>query len=125
MNENKAIIILAHGSRNSQAKEEFLKLVNSVSEKLPSYRIEPAFFQFSKYNLPNVLSKLAQEGYKKIRIIPAFLFQGMHINKDIPEAISKIKENLPDLEISLSITLWPDERISEIIVERIIEEPGC
>ena len=82
--KDEAIIILAHGSRNVQAVEEFLRLANLVQERLPSYRIEPAFFQFSENNLHRGLKKLAVSGYKKVKIVPVFLFEGVHIKEDIP-----------------------------------------
>ncbi len=120
--KDEAIIILAHGSRNVQAAEEFLRLANLVQERLPSYRIEPVFFQFSENNLHQGLKKLTISGYKKVKIVPVFLFEGVHIKEDIPKVISEEKRNFPDLEISLSGTLWPDKRITDIIADRIKEK---
>ena len=122
-NKDEAIIILAHGSRNKQVKEEFLKLAGLMKKRLPALRIEPALFQFSpEYNLPQVLENLSTEGYEKIRVIPLFLFKGVHIENDLPHVISREKTKFPQLKISISRVLWPDEKILDIIVERIKEE---
>ncbi len=119
LNTNEAIVILAHGSRKKVVEEEFLKLVNLIKKRLPSFRIEPALFQFSKRNLPMAFKKLSSEGYKKVKVVPLFLFRGVHIEDDIPAAISEEKNKYPELEISASGTLLPDERILDIVVDRI------
>ena len=121
VSKDEAIIILAHGSRDNQAKEEFLRSVNLVQKRLPSCRIEPACFQFSENDLPRALKRVAAAGFKRVKIIPVFLFEGVHVKQDIPQVISKEKSNFPELEISMSGTLWPDERILDIIKDRIEE----
>jgi len=121
MEKNEAIIILAHGSRKERVSEEFMKLAGQIQDRLPSIRIEPALFQFSKQDLPEALKKLASEGYNKIKIVPLFLFQGVHIKEDIPEVISGVKGDFPNMDISVSQTLWPDERILDILTLRIEE----
>ena len=121
-NKDEAIIILAHGSRKEQVKEEFLKLAGLMKKRLPTLRVEPALFQFSpEYSLPRVLENLSTEGYKKVGIVPLFLFKGVHIENDLPNTISREKVRFPQLEISISQVLWPDERILDIVIDRIKE----
>ena len=119
LNTNEAIVILAHGSKKKVVEEEFLELVNLIKKRLPSFRIEPALFQFSERNLPMAFKKLSSEGYKKIKVVPLFLFRGVHVENDIPAAISEEKDKCQELEISVSETLLPDERILDIVVDRI------
>jgi sirohydrochlorin ferrochelatase len=122
LEKDKAIIILVHGSRNEQVKEEFLKLVDLIRKRLTTLRIEPAIFQFSpEYSLSRILENLSDEGYKDVRIVPLFLFKGIHIKDDLPNIISREKSKYPYLNISISRTLWPDRRILNIIAERIKE----
>ena len=118
--ENEAIVILAHGSKKEGVEEEFLKFVNLIKKRLPSFRIEPALFQFSENNLPMALKKLSLEGYKKIKVVPLFLFRGVHVENDIPGVIQREKDKYPGFEVSISRTLLPDERILDIAIDRII-----
>lgn len=120
--KNEAIVVLAHGSRKKKVEQEFLKLVNLIKKRLPSIRIEPALFQFSENSLPAALKKLSAEGHKNIRVVPLFLFSGVHIEDDIPETVCRENDKYPGIEISVSGTLWPDERILDIAVDRIKEK---
>ncbi len=117
--KNEAIVILAHGSRKEKVEEEFLKLVSLIRKRLSSLRIEPALFQFSERSLQAALKKLSAEGYKNVRVVPLFLFRGVHIEDDIPNTVSRENDKYPGIEISVSGTLWPDERILNIVVDRI------
>ena len=119
LNTDEAVVILAHGSRKKEVEKEFSKLANLIKKRLPALRIEPALFQFSERNLPAALKKLSSEGYKKIKVVPLFLFRGVHVENDIPNAISEEKNKYPELETSISGTLLPDERILDIVVDRI------
>jgi len=122
MNEKQeAVIVVSHGSRDEEAKSAFLEVVALIRKKLPGIRIEPAFFQFSSQDIPKALEKLAQEKYKKIALLPLFLFSGVHVGQDIPDLIKRKKKRFPHLKILLTPPLWPDERIADIAVHRIKE----
>ena len=119
--KQKAVIVVGHGSRDKKAKLAFLEAVTLIKRKLKRVRIEPAFLQFSSQDVPKALGKLVREGYKEIVLFPLFLFQGIHVNQDIPDLIKKEKEKFPGLNIILTSPLWPDERIADIAVHRIKE----
>jgi len=119
--KQKAVIVVGHGSRDKKAKLAFLEVVALIKKKLKKVRIEPAFLQFSSQDVPKALEKLVQEGYKEIVLFPLFLFQGIHVNQDIPDLIKKEKERFSGLNIIPASPLWPDERIVDIAVQRIKE----
>ncbi|HDN85152.1 MAG TPA: hypothetical protein ENG47_05310 [Candidatus Aerophobetes bacterium] len=119
--KQKAVIVVGHGSRDKKAKLAFLEVVALIKKKLKKVRIEPAFLQFSSQDVPKALEKLVQEGYKEIVLFPLFLFQGIHVNQDIPDLIKKEKERFSRLNIIPASPLWPDERIVDIAVQRIKE----
>ncbi len=121
MAEDKAVIILGHGSRNKQAQLEFFDFVESVKEKQPDLCIEQASMELSPPDIPTVVNKLYNKGVRSIVVAPFFLFRGMHIVKDIPEIIEEQKSKYPDLNIVMSKGLLPDERLEEIVIERIRE----
>ena len=53
--------------------------------------------------------------------MPYFLFDGMHIIKDIPEEIAAYLENHKDMKISMGKTLGADKRIADVLCDRIKE----
>ena len=119
--KKEAIIILAHGSRNREAQEEFVNFTARLTRKQPGLRIEYACLQLVEPNLHEVIEHLYNEGIRYIAVIPFLLFRGMHIVRDIPEIIEKEKVTRPGLEIVLGNVLLPDERLQDIVIERIKE----
>lgn len=119
------VLILAHGSRRNETENTLLKIIDMVKAELRAdlntTLIEYAFLQFSKNNLETALNKLVDHGVTEIKIIPYFLFNGVHILEDIPAEINEFLEAYPEMKISLGQTLGADKRLADIIVDRVRE----
>ncbi len=114
------ILILAHGSKAVHTKKTLETIVKPVSEKLSDKLIQTAFMQFDDMNIENGLSALIEKGATEIKVIPYFLFDGIHIHEDIPNEIAAFTEKNPGIKITLGATLGTDSRLSEILVDRIL-----
>lgn len=115
----KGFLILAHGSRRIETKQMMEKMMIMIKEKNPDSLIENAFMELCNPLLSEGLDLLVSKGVTNITIIPYFLFEGIHIKKDIPNEISEYLKNKPNLTITMSQTLGADERLADIITERI------
>jgi len=113
-----AILILAHGSREKQTETTFDVLIDLVRSQTGQI-IETAFMEFSPRSITAGLENLATQGAKRIRVIPYFLFTGVHIKKDIPEEIAAFRQNNPDLDIILEDVIGTDPLIVDIVTRRI------
>jgi sirohydrochlorin ferrochelatase len=122
------ILILAHGSRQSETENTLQKIIEMVKEELKSglntNLIEYAFLQFSANNLETGLKKLVDRGVTEIKVIPYFLFAGIHILEDIPAEIDEFLKEYPNVKISFGQTLGADKRLAQIVVDRIKEMSG-
>lgn len=84
----KALIIVAHGSRMESANNETIVFFEALSSRLTNYsEIVPAFLEFTKPDLKTSIDTLAAKGIKEIVIFPLFLSGGSHLN-DIEKCIS-------------------------------------
>ena len=52
-------------------------------------------------------------------MVPYFLFEGIHIQKDIPEEIGEILKKYPGVQVEMGKTLGADERLADILTDRI------
>ncbi|MCL1803605.1 MAG: CbiX/SirB N-terminal domain-containing protein [Eubacteriaceae bacterium] len=121
---NKAIVILAHGSREDRTVDTLHSIVSQVREQLASEVdafVEEAFMQFRSESLKYRLDSLVERGYEDIAIIPYFLFDGVHIKEDIPAEIAEFESNNPNVKIKLGKTLGTDSRMASIVTDRILE----
>mgnify|MGYP000032091520 FL=1 len=115
------ILILAHGSRDKSAEDTIKKIISMLKKKMDNCIIEYAFLQFSQLTIQKGLDNLVDKGVKDIKIIPYFLFDGIHIRENIPREVEDYLKNNPDIKVSLGKTLGSDKRLAEILVDRIKE----
>ncbi len=113
------ILILAHGSRAEHTKNTLKTIVEPVREKLTDKIIQTAFMQFDDMNIDKGLTALMEKGATEIKVIPYFLFDGVHIHEDIPNEIAEFTKKHPSVSITLGKTLGTDPRLSDILVDRI------
>lgn len=117
----KAVLVLAHGSRNKETEQVLNWILEGVQAKAQIALIEGAFLQFSEKDLEAGIVALKEKGATDITIVPYFLFEGVHITEDIPEEIEKMKAKYPELHIQLGQILGADMRLVDILVDRIAE----
>jgi sirohydrochlorin ferrochelatase len=112
-----ALIILGHGSRNPAATEQFMELV----EQLRSRRDEPvlpAFMELAEPGLDAAVAEAVAGGATEIVVQPCFLFDGMHIRRDIPGMLSGFAVQHPDVAFRFGRPFGADPRLAEILMER-------
>lgn len=117
----KAILILAHGSREKNTEKTLEWIVEGVRKKSHIDLISEAYLQFSEKNIEAGIRELMDKGAKEITIIPYFLFEGVHIREDIPSEIKALKQKYPEVAIHFGRILGSDERLIDILADRIHE----
>lgn len=115
----KGIIILAHGSRQKATEETLVKIVEMMKVIVTDYEVEYGFMEFSEKSIEVGLDALVEKGIHDIVAVPYFLFDGIHIHEDIPELLEKYKEEHPEVSIKLGETLGADERLAQILADRV------
>lgn len=115
----KGVLLLGHGSRR-QVANEGLKVLAQMAGTGLGVRVEPVYFQFSRPTLADGVARLVAEGKKEIVIVPAFLFPGMHLHKDVPEALEELQRQYGEgVRFVLTPCIGPDPRLAEIVLERV------
>lgn len=113
------ILILAHGSKRQETEKILNSLVNKVKAKTGETLVYPAYLQFSEQNLGVGIDQLVKSGANNIKIVPMFLFDGIHVTQDIPNELDEIKKKYTGVDIKMSHHLGDDDRIADIIVDRV------
>jgi sirohydrochlorin cobaltochelatase len=116
---NKATILLFHGSKDPSWMEPFLALKEKVIEQSPNTRITHAFLQFGAPTLAEAVYALFTEGIRKFVVIPVFISARGHVVKDIPVLVEKAKKMFPDAEITISQAIGELPRVQQAMVENI------
>lgn len=117
----KAVIIFGHGSKANEALDTLKKIRDVVKPALDTDMVEVASMQFSEPDLPTCISELVQKGVEKIVIMPFFLYYGIHMQEDIPQILAQERAKYPQVEIVIASNLGADQRLADIVVEKIRE----
>lgn len=115
----KAIIVLGHGSKAPQALITLKRYGELVKTASGCEIVEIASLQFNKPDLPEALDTVISQGATRIIIVPLFLYNGIHMQEDIPAVIAEEKAKNPSVEITLADNLGADNRIVDIVMDRI------
>lgn len=143
---NVGILLISHGSRLPYGADVINKIADIYREKTDS-PVMISFMEMTKPSIPTAVNQLAEKGVEKIVAIPVFLAHGVHTKQDIPKLL-KIKKSDPeehehegkghshghghdhshgeeteeiqfDGEIIYTEPLGPDQRIVDIITDRV------
>lgn len=115
----RGVLILAHGSRVAATKETINQVIDIVRNKITDMPIEIAYMEFCEENIERGIKTLAEAGVTEIKAVPYFLFEGIHIREDIPNELAEILKKYPGVKVEMGKTLGADERLADIIVDRI------
>lgn len=121
------IILVGHGSPRKEANrmEMIGKILHaSMHPGCAGDCVQICYLQFEKPGLEETLAQAARSGAKRIIVHPFFLNSGMHVTKDIPEAIEGVKSLHPGPDFILSEPLGISAELVDVARERIMEACG-
>jgi sirohydrochlorin ferrochelatase len=119
------IVVLGHGSRASvgEANQVVFQITEIIKAKAGHDLVETAIMNRKSelQTIADAVKKLAVRGADNIVIVPMFFANGMHIQYDIPEEIEALKQELPNVTVTMAGHIGADPRIADILMERIRE----
>ena len=115
----KGVLVIAHGSRAKETEDALDAVVSMAKSKLPDFAVECAFMEFSDRTVEKGIRALAAEGVTEIKVVPYFLFMGIHLKEDIPNMVAECAASFPGIKITMGKPLGVDERLADILVDRI------
>ena len=117
--KKESIILLGHGSRRGDANNILKSIVEIIRPKLSEINIEYAFLEFAEPNINDLIGKMAEDNYDLLYVIPYFLYSGNHVSRDIPKLLDEYREKYPHVDIKMGEHLGIDERLAELVLEKI------
>ncbi len=115
------VLICGHGGREAGTVREFMALSRDVAARLPQFRIETGFLEFSTPAIPDGLEKLRQAGCRSILVIPGTLFSGGHASRDIPAIIQNFSGQAPDVQIRYGRAFDADANLADAACARVLD----
>lgn len=117
----KAILLFAHGARDPEWAKPFEHLRDEVAGRIPGTTVQVAFLEFMQPALPEALDALIRDGVCEIDIVPAFMAQGGHLKRDLPELIDVARAKHPAVRFILRPALGEAPGVIAAMARHIAE----
>jgi len=97
----RAIILLAHGSRDPQWRDPIEAVAAQVRIREPGTPVSCAYLELCAPSLQEAATNLIAAGARHIRIFPLFFGMGKHAREDLPLLVGHIRVAHPGVEVEL------------------------
>ena len=116
-----ALLIVGHGSKSLDAVNAFEKLVAFIKEKKRYEIVTGAHMELAEPGITETVDEIAKQDPEMIVIAPYFLYEGMHIKKDIPEMIEEMRIKYPGIKFKFAKPIGFEPMLADIILKRAAE----
>lgn len=115
------VVVFAHGSSVESANEAVRVVARIISEDAAFPLVSTSFLDGGKPDLPGAVEDLLARGADRILVVPYFLTVGLHLKRDLPDLIEKIKAERADLDIQVTPPLDGHPGLGAILRDRAKE----
>lgn len=117
----RAILIVDHGSRRPEANASLAEIAALVRRVAPEDHVEIAHLEIVEPSIAQGFAACVSAGAREVVIHPYMLAPGRHASRDIPELAREAAANHPGVTWCVTAPLGVDQRLAELIVERVRE----
>lgn len=115
----RAVVVLGHGSRSVQAREQFARIVESLAHRVPGTPVFEGSMELAEPSFADAVDAAIETGATEIIVVPCFLYTGIHITSDIPGMLTDLEQEHPGVRFSMREPIGADPRVVEILLERL------
>ena len=125
-NTNRALLVVAHGSRREASNEEVRALSELIGKKCGErYQlVKAAFLELAEPSIPNGIEECIKAGASEVVVMPYFLSAGRHVATDIPQEVAPKQQQYPDITIRIAPYLGAADGIAELMLQMSEKEHG-
>lgn len=105
---SRALVLFAHGARAASWAEPFERLRAMTAARMPGVPVSLAFLELMEPRLPAHVASLAAQGVDDLSIVPVFLGQGAHLQRDLPLMVDQLRAAHPQLSIAVAGAVGED-----------------
>lgn len=118
----RGVVLLAHGSqRGNDTYDGLQDMVRRLQARLGQRqaKVIMACLEFIEPNLPQAVSALVDQGFRRITVMPFLLGHGTHSTVDLEEEIARALDARPGTEVAAAQSLGADPAMVQIVVDRV------
>jgi len=109
-----AVILFAHGAREAEWAIPFEQVRDRL--RAGGLRVELAYLEIMKPSLDEAARIFSEENVKDATIVPLFLAQGKHLQRELPEMVAALRRKYPGMSLRVTPALGDAPEILAAIV---------
>ena len=117
----RAVLLVGHGSKVKGSNEAMDQVLIALRQKEPATFFQTAFLELQPPNIPDGIKLCFNQGADEVIVVPYFVQTGRHVVEDIPRVVSEVQAQHPNKIIRLAQYLGFDQRIAQVVENRIQE----
>lgn len=115
----KAILLIDHGSRRSEANEMMDCMANLVQAVAgPDVVVRYAHMELCEPSISSGVRNCVEAGATELIVFPYMLSPGKHSTGDIPRMVAAAAKDFPQLDVRVTNAFGVHEKLAELILER-------
>lgn len=115
------IVLFAHGSSVASANDAVREVAAAVAGSTGFELLETAFLDPVRPSLDEAVESLVRKGATRIIVVPYFLTLGLHLQRDLPAIVGRLRSIHKDVEISVTPPLDGHPALATIVEQRVRE----
>jgi sirohydrochlorin ferrochelatase len=116
-----AILLMAHGSRISEANDAVHEIAKMVKNFADYDIVEVSFRENHSPNIQQGIDACVAQGAERILLAPYFLYMGAHVQEDLPREMDEARLRHPGVEMAMGRHLGVHKRLAKLVIDRIQE----
>jgi len=111
-------VVFAHGSSVESANDSVRAVAAEMARRGGLQTVVAAFLEGGKPDLAGALEALARKDVSRVVVVPYFLTLGLHLQRDLPRLIEKVKKTHPGLVIDVTQPLDQHPAMVDALLDR-------
>lgn len=120
--ETTAVLLIAHGSRRSEANDDLVKLAQLIVERATYPIVEVSYLELAQPTIPDGGRTCVEKGATRVLMLPYFLSAGVHVVNDLKEFCQQLNRSHPTTQFVLCPHLGLHPLMADIVLARLQEE---
>jgi sirohydrochlorin cobaltochelatase len=121
----RALILFAHGARDASWAAPFLRLQGLLQAQQPGLAVKLAFLELMTPDLAECVTQLLADGVDDVTVVPVFLGQGGHVQRDLPKLLAQLREAHPGLRLSAAAPVGEDADVLDAMARYCLRSLGA
>ncbi|PIC76313.1 sirohydrochlorin chelatase [Sporosarcina sp. P19] len=117
----RAILYICHGSRVKKGQQAALAFIQKTMETEAAPIQEACFLELADPSIAVGAARCIERGATEIIAIPFLLLRAGHANVDIPTELQEVMINYPNIPVYYGDPIGVDERMVDVLIERLHE----